>query len=105
MALWRIRPVAGRGDARWQDHPIYDNVIVRADTAALARVLAARLELSQTGKAPPAGNESVSWFSAFEDEKLYQVQPLEDGAAGIEVEADGPPAVLHHEVLRPGARP
>lgn len=104
MALWRIRPVADPGDSRWQDHPIYDNVVVRADTAALARLAAARMEMSRIGTEPPTGNESPSRFSAFEDEKLYQVQPLSDDGAASNDDPAGSPVVLSCELRRAGSR-
>lgn len=75
MPLWSFRPVADPSDARWQDHPIWGEVVVEADTSADARRLAGEWELSAI-PAPSIGNESPSPFSAFEDEKLYRVQEI-----------------------------
>ena len=41
MPLWRIHPVVHPSDSRWQGRPIWAEVIVRAETAAMARVIAA----------------------------------------------------------------
>lgn len=74
MALWRIVPAADPDDPRWLDHPIWSEVIVRADGAAAARLAASELELDPA--APPSGNEWPSRRSGFEDEKLYWVQEI-----------------------------
>jgi hypothetical protein len=83
MPLWKLWPVAHPDDSRWQDHAIWKEVIVRADNAALARQLAARLEWDPDE--PPSGNESLPFQSAFQDEKLYwvtQLSPEEAAALG-----------------------
>lgn len=92
MPLWKIEPVADPDDARWLDHKIWREVIVRAPTAALARLAAARMELDHV--TPPAGNEEPSARSAFEDEKLYAVREIEPEGAGGSVENAGRPKVL-----------
>lgn len=77
MALWKIVPVVARDDARWLGHPDWNEVMVRAQTAALARVLAAGLERGEAPDKVPAGNESLSFTSGFEDEQLYMVRRQE----------------------------
>lgn len=99
MALWRIRPVAGLSDSRWQAHAIYDNVIVRADTPIFARIVAAVIDYEDEKGEPPTGNESGTFSSAFLDEKLYQVQPLNDSEAESYGVWDGPPEVLDAQTL------
>ena len=99
MALWRIRPVADLADTRWQDHAIYDNVVVRADTPAMARIVAAAIDYENEKGEPPTGNESGTFSSAFLDEKLYQVQPLCDSEADSYGAWDGPPEVLDARTL------
>ncbi len=80
-------------DSRWLNYPIWREVIVRADTAALARLVAARLEYDPDE--PPTGNESSTFRSAFEDEKLYWVVELgPDEAAAIGDAAGGSGIVL-----------
>lgn len=83
MPLWKITPVAAADDPRWQDRKIWSQVIVRAQTAAMARVLASELERDPT--LPQVGNESLDFQSAFQDEKLYwvtQLSPEEAAALG-----------------------
>lgn len=99
MALWKIVPVAGKGDPRWLDHPIWAEVVVRAPTAAQARVLAAEMERREAGDAAPAGNESLSFTGGFEDEKLYRVMRLGPEEAP-DFGPEGPEAVLRARRLR-----
>lgn len=93
MTLWKITPVAPRGSSQWQDHPIWDEVIVRAATAAQARVLAAAMERRERGQPVSIGNESHSFRSGFESEKLYWVRRI-DPAAEPTLDSDGKPEVL-----------
>lgn len=91
MPLWRLKPHADESDSRWLDHPRWEEVIVRAPTAALARRVAASLERPE--EPVPPGNESLPFRSGFEDEKLYHVAPLDsDEAPGLSLE--GPDAVI-----------
>ena len=84
MALWRLSPIAEIHDAWWQDRRIWREVIVRAGSAAQARLVAAELE-ANPGE-PLSGNESPSFKSGFLDEKLYRVDRAGDG--------DGAPEIL-----------
>src|SRR5690606_35571561 len=81
VPLWKIVPAADADDPRWQDRRPWREVLVRADTAALARVTASQLDR------PPAaeigvGNESIGFRSAFDDEKLYWVTEVDPSASG-----------------------
>ncbi len=91
MALWKLVPSTHETDPRWQDRPVYAEVVVRADTAGRARLLAGRYELGvhpdDTGRA--VGNGSEPLGSALEDEKLYQMLRVDDPTA-----VDGPEGVL-----------
>ena len=84
MALWRLTPIAEGRDARWQGRPIWRRVIVRAASAAEARLTAAALEVDPAE--PLSGNESPTFRSGFLDEKLYR--------ADREGEAQGPAEIL-----------
>lgn len=90
MALWRLRPIAEAQDPRWQDRRIWREALVRAATAAEARLVAAGLD-RRTAE-PSNGNESESFRSGFIDEKLYRVDFAgeDDGPAEV-IEADAPP--------------
>lgn len=91
LPLWRIHPVAQPTDSRWQGRRIWAEVIVRAQSAAMARLIASKLD------EPPVpsriGNETLCFRSGIEDEKLYWVRRLstdeafrhekEDRGAGV----------------------
>lgn len=90
MALWKIVPVVARDDARWLDHLVWNEVMVRAQTVALARVLGAALERSEAPDEAPSGNESLSFASGFEDEKLCLIKRLDPREApDLEPESPG----------------
>lgn len=91
MAIWRLEPKAAPDDPRWLDHEIWQEVIVRAPSSGMARLVAAELE--RDPKQPPAGNESESFQSGFEDDKLYTVRPHNEGEAQS-VDADAKPCIL-----------
>ena len=67
-----MTPVASPDDPRWQGRAIWREVIVKAPTAAFARLYAAKWELQDMDG--QVGNESPSPKSGFEDEKLYWVR-------------------------------
>lgn len=92
MALWRIEPVAHANDTRWLDHTPFKRLVVRADSAAKAReVAAARKELPETRTA--VGNETPADAAMLRDEKLYRVAPIPAGDFPSN-DPDGAPAVL-----------
>ena len=74
MPVWRIHAVAGPDDPRWQGRKIWKDVVVRAPTAAAARLLASDLDRPAETRISDARN--VRDWSGFNDEKLYWVQRL-----------------------------
>lgn len=77
--MWMIYPVAWPEDSRWQGRTIWDHVVVRAPTASMARVQAAKLDRP---RAPHGlGNETHCFRSGLEDERLYWVRHLTDDEA------------------------
>ena len=96
MRIWKIIPVTPAQDPRWQDHPVWREVIVRAETAAMARLLAGKLDRDPSGAG--MGNETPDARSAFDDEKLYWV--TDAGPEAIpEGDVNGPAGVLRAEPL------
>ncbi|MEQ8603911.1 MAG: hypothetical protein RIB45_11375 [Marivibrio sp.] len=91
MKLWKIEPVARAGDPRWLNHPRFARVIVRAETAGEARLLAAAQE--NPGAPSAIGNESHGDVTGLADEKLYRIAPLPDEERGA-LAVEGGPAVL-----------
>jgi hypothetical protein len=79
MPLWRFVPVASRNDSHWQDRRIWHGLIVRAPSAAMARILAERAEERESRGA--MGNETHSYRGGFADANLYWVQRLSDDEA------------------------
>lgn len=79
MPVWQIQPVAHPSDPRWQGRSAWEEVIVRAPSAAIARTVAARLEVDPSARG--VGNESSGPQSGFADEKLYWVRRLDSAAA------------------------
>lgn len=92
MVLWRIAPAANPRDSWWQGRRIFEEVIVRAPSAAMARRIASRLEANPDE--PPVGNESPYFRSGFEDEKLYWVARL-GSAEAAHLGAGGPDGIVH----------
>lgn len=84
MHYWRLTPAAAPDDSRWLEFEIWDEVIVEAETASLARITARNLE--REPDQAKAGNESQTFRSGFEDEKLYHVTRLEEKAAAAHAE-------------------
>ena len=72
MPQWRIFPVAGPTDGRWQGRYIWPETVVEAGSAAEARRVAAARVLDR--RQPRVGNESPAVVTGCEDEKLYGVQ-------------------------------
>jgi hypothetical protein len=100
MALWALEASAVAEDTRWLDFPIWTDVVVRAPTAAQARLVAAAMEAAEIGDPTTAGNETLSFRSGFQDEKLYQVRRIHLS----DTPEEGPPAVLSARQARPPAR-
>ena len=92
MALWQFEPVAEATDPRWLDHPRFERVVVRAETSAQAREVAACVIESADRKAS-VGNETSAGSSALRDEKLYTVKAIAPEMLS-DSDPDGPAAVL-----------
>lgn len=73
---WRIFPVASPDDPRWQGRRIWPELVVEAESAALARQVAARR--ATDASQPPVGNETRALVTGLEDEKLYWAERLPD---------------------------
>ena len=73
MPIWKIEPAAGADDPRWLDSVRWHEVVVRADSPAMAIAVAAR-ELGARDHG--IGNESPAGRTGLEDEKLYHVRRL-----------------------------
>lgn len=70
MPIWRITPAPRSLDAALLDYGHWASILVRAETAAEARLVAAT-ELGDRSR--PIANESAAGYCAIEDEKLYHV--------------------------------
>ena len=82
MGLWRITPAAPLDDPRWLGGPVWREIVVRAGTAAEARVVAAGMEAAEQDFRPgesSAGGTAMGYQSALYDEALYHVAELPEG--------------------------
>ena len=100
MLVWRIHPAADPGDSRWQDRRIWAEIIVRADSPALALRAAAKFD--RPPAFPRPGNESLSLESGFDDEKLYWVQELDPAEAARYADAPDQGGVIAARPLSHG---
>lgn len=100
MALWSLEASAVAEDSRWLDLPIWADVVVRAPSAAQARLVAAAMEAAAIGDPTTQGNETLAFRSGFQDEKLYRVRQVHL----TDVPEDGPDAVLSARQARPPGR-
>jgi hypothetical protein len=91
MTIWRITPAARFGDSRWEDHPMFAEVIVRAPTAAQARLIAGTALSRAHSQTQFGGERDTIFISAFRDASLYRVVEL--------TEANGYPAGETDEVI------
>lgn len=99
MPVWRLTPIADVDDGRWQGSDIWSEVLVQADSAAGARIVAAELDTPEI----PAATQPNTPFarSRFADEKLYRVDrvdpaDLPDDVAAL---ARDPAAPAHGRIL------
>lgn len=98
MPLWRIYPVAGLQDPRWEGRCIWKDVVVRAPSAAMARLVAAAMERDLDIRM--RGDERLCFRSGFQDEKIYWVVRIRaEDAAAIGGE-DGPNEVIKAVALK-----
>lgn len=92
MPLWRFIPIADENDSHWQDRQIWDGVVVRAATAALARVLADEAEEHRVRGV--VGNETRSYRGGFSDPNLYWVERLGADEADAHGGSNGPEEIV-----------
>lgn len=92
MPLWRFVPIADETDSAWQDRFIWHGVVVRASTAALARVIAEEAEDARVGGA--VGNETASPGGGFSDPNLYWVERLSPEEARAYGDPNGPEGIV-----------
>ena len=101
---WKILPSATPDDSRWLSYEIYDEVIVAAESPSMARQIAR--ELDRQPAEPGAGNESRPFRSAFDDAKLYRVQPFpREAADAMEPSTSVDPRILRADRRGAGALP
>lgn len=106
MGLWIIEPVRAADDPAWQGRPQWERVLVRAHTAAEARLAAERLETEAehaaeaAGAGTPPAEQPGGRASGFSNETLYHVRPVEaDGAEPMA--ATVPEGAILEAVARP----
>ena len=96
-AIYRLEPVAQKGDPNWDRAPNQGVVLVRADSPADARIVAAEAELDfPAADAKPGDGTTTRFASAFRDDKLYRV--VEDESGGHS--AEGPREVVEGSIDR-----
>jgi hypothetical protein len=92
LKLYRLVPVAAANDPNWDNADYQGEVVVRAFSAADARVVAAQAELDFTEiDASPAEGNSTRDASAFRNERLYTAVEMLDRQG---LSADGPRGVV-----------
>src|SRR3546814_19941966 len=79
MPLWKIYPVAGLQDPRWVGRCIWKDVVVRAPSAAMARLVAAAMDRDLDIRL--SGAERLCFRIGFHDEKTYWVSLINDVVA------------------------
>lgn len=74
LRLYRLVPSAQPGDPGWSNAPTQGEIVVRAESPADARIVAAEAELDFTEiDAKPAEGTDTRMASVFRNEKLYTV--------------------------------
>lgn len=101
--IFKLTPVAPDWDPNWDVASNQGDVIVRAESPADARIVAAEAELDFLDlRAKPSEGTSTRSASAFRNEKLYAVSEMTTD----EFSAKGPREVLVgsiHNPVKPGA--
>jgi hypothetical protein len=78
--LWRLRPIADPDDPRWLNAPIWNEVVVAAETSGEARFLASQWEAAVVQHDPEsdvAGGTAMDYPSALADPTLYELTEVE----------------------------
>ncbi|UXN62327.1 hypothetical protein [Phyllobacterium zundukense] len=97
LKIFRLLPIADEADPRWDNADNQGEVIVRARSAADARVVAAEAEDDFLDMdVAPADGDTTRTFSAFRDDKLYTV---------VEDTTDRHPAIGARAVVEGNIRP
>ena len=101
LSLYRLVPIAAANDPRWDMATYQGEVVVRAYSAADARIVAADAEIDYRDvPAAPGDGNTTDMASAFRDDKLYTVvdePPGEHPPRGPAGSGFGPdPARCHH---------
>lgn len=84
MPLWKLQPNARLHDPRWLDHHFRQPIVVEARDQAHARHKAAEWEHESAGE--ELRNGDAIHRSAFHDEKLYTVQPIDEDSYNPETQ-------------------
>ncbi len=96
-ALYRLVPIAAANDPRWDMATFQGEVVVRAYSAADARIVAADAETDfRDVPAAPGDGTTTDMASAFRDDKLYTVVDEPPGEYALE----GPREVVDGRVRR-----
>lgn len=97
LSLYRLVPIAAANDPRWDMATYQGEVVVRAYSAADARIVAADAEVDYRDlQAAPGDGTTTDMASAFRDDKLYTVVDEEPG----ENAAEGPREIVAGEIRR-----
>lgn len=79
LRLWRLTPIAPTNDEKWLGGPVWNEVMVCAETSGEARFIASDWEASRSSHSPTentAGNSAMSYQSALGDPALYVLQEV-----------------------------
>ncbi|WP_407863375.1 hypothetical protein [Phyllobacterium phragmitis] len=95
LKIFRLVPIAEPNDPRWDNSPYQGEVVVRARSAADARLVASGAEKDFLEiDAALIDDASTRMWSAFREDKLYTVIEDESGS----FPAQGPREVLHGRI-------
>ena len=80
VPLWLIQPVMDPADPAWQDRAVWGEVVVAAESPALARLSAEKALIDPSWT--HVGNESESRRAGLNDVTLYHVRQLPPARRG-----------------------
>jgi hypothetical protein len=84
LNVYRLEPIAGSDDPRWDNSPYQGIVVVAARTTGDARIVASERELDfMEIDSAPAGDVTTRNASAFRSEKLYTVIEIDHGRSDL----------------------
>lgn len=99
LRIFRLTPTAEPDDPRWGVALNHGTILVRAESPAEARIVAARAEtdfLNLPGKTGGGHGTTSELASAFRDEKLYSADEDDSG----EFPAEGPKGIVSGQLVR-----